>query len=53
VTHLYIRKYSGPLEKPYQIVSRLFVGWYSSHATRLDAETALELIKQEDAKGCK
>jgi hypothetical protein len=46
VTHLYVRKYSGPLEEPYQIVSRLYVGWYSNHATRqeaLNVITAMEI----------
>jgi hypothetical protein len=44
MTHLYIHKYSGVKEDPYQVKSRKYVGWYSNHATREDAEVALKVL---------
>jgi hypothetical protein len=48
MTHLYIHKYSGVKEDPYQVKSRKYVGWYSNHATRENAEVALKAIAQEE-----
>ena len=44
MSHLYIHKYSGVKENPYQVKSRKYVGWYSNHATREDAEAALKTV---------
>lgn len=44
--HLYIRHHTGRFDAPYQIVSRVYVGWWGKYKTRAEAEQALAAYRE-------